>query len=271
MFQYTKETILNALPEVVKLSNGAVLIKGVGEYVPANIGKVSVTEGVPGEEATLTIPVSELTGKEVVLSFRVITPNQYLAEFASPNWEVFGKPIIVGMNVATGADALKAIELAIPQDNTFATVELKGSDIVITGKSKYITFDKCYVTTVSADDKVADTEKKINGVKANVEPFATKEWIIENLRFPTYPNIRYASASTMPTADLYTEFSFDYTVVREGLGGLSGVGQGLTATTRHIVYVPATLGADFKAKLTAEGITKFDETDAALKDTVDAE
>lgn len=255
MFQYTKENILNSIPKMYT-SNGKLNIEGVGEYVLDNIvdKSVYVTAGKKGSESTLTIPVSKLTGKEVVLSFRVITPNQYLAEFASPNWEVFGKPIIVGMNASDAAGVLKAIELAIPQDNTFATVKLanSNSNVVITGKSKYITFDKCYVTDVEAE-----TEEKLESIVPNVEPFATKEWIIENLRFPTYPNIRYASAATMPTADVYTEFAFTYKVPRVGLGGLSGVGQAIDAVTRHIFYVPSDLAADFKKGFT--GIT-FDET-----------
>ena len=257
MFQYTKEVILNALPEVTTLPSGAVLIKGVGEYVPANVGKVYVTNGEYGNKSELTLTQAQLVG-EKTLTFRVITPNQQLAEFASPNWNVFGKPMIVGYNATTLADVKEAIELAIPEGNKFITVEVSGSNLILKGATPYITFDKVAISTIDAEGKetVVPVEfvseaaegKTVNYVK-NVEPFATKEWIIENLRFPTYPNIRYASASTMPTADLYTEFSFDYTVAREGLGGLSGVGQALAATTRHIVYVPATVAGEFRTKL----------------------
>lgn len=266
MFQYTKETILNTLPEVVKLEkSNAVLIKGVGEYLPANMGDVYITMGEYGEPSTLTLPVNTIKG-EKVLSFRVITPNQQLAEFASPNWNVFGKPIIVGYNTENADKLVEAIELAIPDGNKFITVkkDSTGANIVLTGSSNYITFDK-----VAVEDASGVTTIDKTAVKANVEPFATKEWIIENLRFPTYPNIRYASASTMPTADLYAEFAFDYTVVREGLGGLSGVGQGLTATTKHIIYVPADKAADFKAALTAAGVTKYSSSNANNATTPD--
>lgn len=245
MFQYTKENILNSCP-AISVKDGKLIIPGYGEYVISNIVDNTVYKTVfkPGRAGVLTIPVADLIG-EKELSFRVITPNQYLAEFASPNWEVFGKPIIVGMNAEDADDVLAAVELAIPQDNTFATVALdtNKTNLVITGKSKYISFDKCYI------DDVNVTKERVT---PNVEPFATKEWIIENLRFPTYPNIRYASASTMPTADAYTEFAFTYKAPRVGLGGLSGVGQAIDAVTRHIFYVAEGTAADtFATKLGA--------------------
>lgn len=264
MFQYTKETVLNSLPEVEKLTGGAVLIKGVGEYTPANMGDVYITMGEYGEPSTLTLPAATLKG-EKILTFRVVT-SQVLAEFATPNWNVFGKPIIVGYNTEDVDELVKAIELAIPECNKFITVkkDATGANIVITGATNYITFDKVAVEDANGVTVIAKT-----AVKANVEPFATKEWIIENLRFPTYSNIRYASANTMPTADLYAEFAFDYTVVREGLGGLSGVGQGLTATTKHIIYVPADKAAEFKSALTTAGITKYSATNAESATTPD--
>ena len=116
-----------------------------------------------------------------------------------------------------------------------------------------MTFDKVQLAKI-VEDKEEVIADVVKSTVKNVEPFATKEWIIENLRFPTYPNIRYASASTMPTADLYTEFAFTYRVPRVGLGGLSGVGQALDAVTRHIFYVPTTLAEDFKTKVLA-GLT----------------
>ena len=99
-------------------------------------------------------------------------------------------------------------------------------------------FDK--VAVELAEKKEGDTVPTVtvSNTQNRVAPFATKEWIIENLRFPTYPNIRYNSVGNVPTEALYDELAFTYAVPRVGLGGLSGVGQGLTAVTRHIFYVP---------------------------------
>ena len=258
MFQYTKENILNSIPKYTN-DGKKIMIEGLGEYVIENIvdKAVYVTAGVAGNPGKIVLDASKIADAgEYLLTFRVITPNQYLAEYASPNWQVFGKPIVVGFGAtkASDVDALyNAIVLAIPDGNKFIKITKETTDVTLEGTSNYMTFDKVQLAKIvgEKEEVVADVVKST--VK-NVEPFATKEWIIENLRFPTYPNIRYASASTMPTADLYTEFAFTYRVPRIGLGGLSGVGQAIDAVTRHIFYVPTTLAGDFETKVLA-GLT----------------
>lgn len=254
MFQYTKENILNSIPKIYA-SNGKINIEGLGEYVLENIVDkvVYVTPGKKGVcgKWTLDVPTGE---GERILSFRVTTPNQYLAEYASPNWNVFGKPIVVGFS--KDADLVKSVQLAIPEGNKFIKVTGSGSEVKIEGSTPYIDIDKVYVTDVTTGVETKIEPDVVEG-EERVEPFATKEWIVENLRFPTYPNIRYASASTMPTADVYTEYAFTYRVPRVGLGGLSGVGQALDAVTRHIFYVPTELAASFEKGLS--GLT-FDKT-----------
>ena len=81
------------------------------------------------------------------------------------------------------------------------------------------------------------------------EPFATAAWITENLRFPSYPNVRYASPNSdeIPTPGaIYVMYSFAYDVVRKGLGGLSVVGQKTESVTRHIYYVRQDLAQAFE-------------------------
>lgn len=258
MFQYTKENILNSIPKYTN-DGKKIMIEGLGEYVIENIvdKAVYVTAGETGNPGKIVLDASKIADAgEYLLTFRVITPNQYLAEYASPNWQVFGKPIVVGFGAtkASDVDALyNAIVLAIPDGNKFIKITKETTDVTLEGTSNYMTFDKVQLVKIvgEKEEVVADVVKST--VK-NVEPFATKEWIIENLRFPTYPNIRYASASTMPTADLYTEFAFTYRVPRIGLGGLSGVGQAIDAVTRHIFYVPTTLAGDFETNVLA-GLT----------------
>lgn len=245
MFQYTKENILNKVEagKTFKVEEGKLIVDGLGEYVLANIvdQKIYKTVGQPGRVAKKTVTFTGLTaGKEYVLSFRVITPDQYLAEYASPNWQVFGKPIVVGFNYKDVASLVEAIELAIPEGNKYFKVAAgTGTAVVLEATTKYMDFDKVAVELVEKKENDTVPTVTVANTQERIAPFATKEWIIENLRFPTYPNIRYNSAGNMPTAELYDELSFAYAVPRVGLGGLSGVGQGLTAVTRHIFYVPA--------------------------------
>ena len=126
MFQYTKENILNKVEAgTFDVVDGKLIVDGLGEYVLANIvdQKIYKTVGQPGQVAKKTVTFTGLTaGKEYVLSFRVITPDQYLAEYASPNWQVFGKPIIVGFNYKDVASLVEAIKLAIPEGNKYFKV-----------------------------------------------------------------------------------------------------------------------------------------------------
>ena len=234
MFQYTKEVILNDA-SLISVANGVLTVKGYGDYTVANIvdGKIFRTEGETGSEATVELSADQLgvNGGDKVLSFRVVT-SKPIAEFASPNWNVFGKPVIVGYNATSLKDVRDAIELAFAGNEVVKVTlnsESEPTALTLTGADKYISFDK-----LALDDVLIDVDPT-----PNVEPFGTKEWIIENLRFPTYSNIRYNSTGNMPTHAKYDELSFAYAVPRVGLGGLSGVGQGLTAVTRHIFYVPA--------------------------------
>ena len=279
MFQYTKEIILNKVEgrvEVVEATNPysgvatkKLLIKRGGEYFADFVlpAKIYATEGYYGNPGKLTVDLANvtLTPGLYQFQFRVKTPNQFFAEYASPNWQVYGKPMLIGFEVAADAksDAVaeqlgKLIELAIPANNKFITVTVDGSAIVIEGTNNFMTFDK--VSLEKYDPTGCDSclgeyfpvaiEPEIED---NLEDFATGEWIVENLRFPTYPNIRYASPAEdeRPIAgNTYVEFSFAYQSPRPGLGGASGVGQAMTAVTRHIYYVPAGAEADaFKAML----------------------
>ena len=273
MFQYTKETILNDVagvkvvtgvdnPYTGEANTKKLVIEGVGEYyLDAVEGNIVKTVGQKGEKGKWTIVVPGGDG-ERILSFRVVTPNQYLAEYASPNWQVFGKPIVVGFGA--DADIVELVKLAIPEGNEFIKVSGSGNNVVIEGSTPYIAIDKVFVTNADGtEDKITPTV-----TTPRVEPFATKEWIIENLRFPTYPNIRYNTAGNVPTAELYAEYSFAYKMPRTGLGGLSGVGQTVEAVTRHSLYVPVT-GADGTTGLDAE-LAKF-KTATTNVPTIDVE
>ena len=301
MFQYTKEMILHGVDRVTvetgienpytgNTDKNKLTIRRGGEYFSDCIdGKIFVTEGYEGKPGKLALNFANMfvTGDGddpetaeneayrtglFQLQFRVKTPNQYFAEYASPNWQVFGKPILVGFEVSQ-ADALqgneevvkkiaKAIETALPEGNAFFKVEVSGNVINITGTTNYMTFDK--VLFEKYDPTVCDSclgeynEVALDfTITDNVLPFATAEWLVENLRFPTYPNIRYASASEderpIP-GEVYTEYSFLYKSPRPGFGGQSGVGQDMAAVTRHIIYVPSAEKEAFETKLTTFNI-----------------
>lgn len=220
---------------------------------PRGEGVVFKTPGYNGELATLTVtPPSGLQVGDV-LQFSVfvkLLDPAAISEFAYPNWASFGKPIMVGFTHKTGktfADELiEALKLAIPYNNKFVTVKKNGNNVVLTASmfgmeftgaklEKFVegacdgcNFDKYELV---GDDYEA-TPTKV--------PFGTGDKLIENYRFPTYGNVRYAALNSdeMPIPGaLYTMYSFSYDSPRPGFGGISGVGQKVDAVTRHIYWV----------------------------------
>ena len=90
--------------------------------------------------------------------------------------------------------------------------------------------------------------------------FATAKWIVENLRFPSRPNLRYTPlyADEAPVAGtVYTEYSFEYKVKRSVPGGLSAVGQVVDSVTRIVFYVAPAAQTAFE---TAFGASLLDTT-----------
>ena len=288
MFQYTKEIILHGVADRVSVETATnpysgveakkLLVKRGGEYFSDFIlpATVYATEGYYGNPGKLTIDFTDVeliaSPSPYQLQFRVKTPNQFYAEYASPNWQVYGKPMLIGFEVTeemaadpgvAAAKLAELIQLAVPANNQFIKVAVDGAKVIITGTNNFMTFDK--VALEKYDPTVCESclgEYNPVAIKVtiedNKEDFATGEWLVENLRFPTYPNIRYASASEDErpiNGTTYTEFSFSYQSPRPGLGGMSGVGQGMTAVTRHIYYVPAAEAAAFEALLKNAGLT----------------
>ena len=289
MFQYTKEIILHGVANRVSVETATnpysgveakkLLIKRGGEYFSDFIlpATAYMTEGYYGNPGKLTVDFEEVTFVPGLyqFQFRVKTPNQFFAEYASPNWQVYGKPMLIGFDVTEEmvADAeiaasvvaeklAELVELAIPANNKFIKVSADGTKVIVEGTNNFMTFDK--VGLDKYDPTVCDSclgEYNPVAIKweveDNKEDFATGEWLVENLRFPTYPNIRYASASEDErpiNGTTYVEFSFAYQSPRPGLGGASGVGQAMTAVTRHIYYVTAAEADAFKALLEGAGL-----------------
>lgn len=288
MFQYTKEIILHGVADRVVVESATnpysgvtankILVKRGGEYFSDFIlpAKVYATEGYYGHPGKLTIDLADvelIAGGLYQLQFRVKTPNQFFAEYASPNWQVYGKPMLVGFDVTeemaadtavAAAKLAELIRLAIPANNQFIKVVYNEGEnkVVLEGTSNFMTFDK--VALEKYDPTVCDSclgeynpVAIATTIEDNKEDFATGEWLVENLRFPTYPNIRYASASEDErpiNGTTYVEFSFAYQSPRPGLGGASGVGQAMTAVTRHIYYVPAAEAAKFEELLKQAGL-----------------
>lgn len=264
-----------------------ITFKRNGEYKLNSVQNVVLTKGTYGDKEALTLHCDGLIKSENVsdgqggtvkvyetglyqLALYVKMPNRFYGEFANANWYAFGKPIIIGFEVTeemaeSGAVLAKKLErlfnLAVPESNRFVSVKVDNTDLVVTVREEYMHFGD--IILEKYDPTVCDSclgeyreRELVKGtnyeIKKGVEPFGTAEWITENLRFPSYPRVRYKAINgdETPMQDVvYDQISFVYENERKGFGGSDSVGQAITASTIHSFYVPQAYSEQVKTML----------------------
>lgn len=233
------------------------LVEGVIYKTPAEKGQVA--------SATFNLPTKEGTYR-VVIGITLI--GKYLADYAMP-WSNFGKAVLAEFEVSAEdlkktkelqEKMIKAIEMAIPENYRYVRVSAEDSDKVLvscTDSHQVITVAELQEQRgISCPDSC--TEKQYVTVDEAVEvtknkmEIGTAAWLQENLRFPSYPNIRYAALNEEEypvNGGLYTQFSFLYCMPRKGLHGQGTVGQALKSVTTHTFYVLSSLVDKFEEDL----------------------
>lgn len=267
MFDFQKEVVLNSLDSVKKFENGfrvdGMLYKN--EYV----GPVYKTEAVDGAKAKLVIDLATVKSAVTNVMQFVIElglDNDYRGDFGSVLF-YFRKPIVVTMDKESDAATVaKAFEKAGVVDYKLYTVSVEGEKITLEMTDNYITVRKAEVMDlvctpgcneqgeVSTLAYTFDLKDPAVYTKNNVG-FGTYDYMIHNLRLPTYANIRFTSPAEveMPIkGGKYTQYSFEYTVPRR-LGGLSVAGQKTESTTIHTFFVLNTLDFEGATGITVEG------------------
>lgn len=279
MFDYTKETILNSVTDKnVQAITGLLRIFRVGEYKvdykSTNIadGKVYKAKGTEGTKATATITAVAGNSGSNAGKYRVTVNmknnSKFYADYATAVWK-FQKPIyaeftVVGDSTDNTAALMatkiaNAIKLALPENNKYITVTVDDDDVIITATDATDMFESVVIEKYepnsvlpSEGQYVVSTVVGTIAKTDNEVPFATGDWLIENLRFPSYPNTRYNSINgdekPVP-GQLYTQYSFRYIAERKNLSGIGSVGQRLVSITNHVFYIPSTLETTFEAKL----------------------
>lgn len=269
MFNYTKEVIINDPAIIIAgtssngLGEGVVAIKRGGNYKIENIeGKIYKTAGHTGTKAKAVITPAALGAADVArLTIYLSTPGTEFVEFGSPNWQEFGKPYIVETTAGDAAGLAAAIKLALNEDNAHFSVKVNDTKVELEVAETWMDFAEVnydLVTFADCSDCAKETveSKAANVVITKGKPeFATAKWIVENLRFPSHPNLRYAPlyADEAPVAGtVYTEYSFEYKVKRSVPGGLSAVGQVADSIVRIVFYVAPDAQSAFETAFGAE-------------------
>lgn len=265
-----------------------------GNYGKYEILKIDVSKfmaAFPSSDASSTAPAYGHYAFTIFV--KLLDPNA-IYEFGYPNYTSFGRQILVGFEVRPGDTAATvakslydALNLAAIKDELLVggldesgtepkVVAFEDNATVIAIQAKHFALrfdsvglsiydetacDSClgdYLPTVDVLNNDDAAKNAAEVVVDGVMPFATGSWLVENLRFPSYPNVRWAAIGeeNRPTPGvLYTMFSFAYDSPRPQFGGMSGVGQKVEAVTRHIYYVPTSLADDFAAAFTDLGAT----------------
>ena len=274
MFNYTKEVIINDPAIIIAgtsangLGEGVVAIKRGGNYKIENIeGKIYKTAGHTGTKAKAVITPAALGTADVArLTIYLSTPGTEFVEFGSPNWQEFGKPYIVETTAEDAAGLAAAIKLALNEDNAHFSVKVNESKVELEASETWMDFAEVNYDLVTFADCSDCSKETVESKAANVvvtkgkTEFATAKWIVENLRFPSRPNLRYTPlyADEDPVAGtVYTEYSFEYKVKRSVPGGLSAVGQVVDSVTRIVFYVAPAAQTAFE---TAFGAGLLDTT-----------
>ena len=238
---------------------------------PRGAGVVFKTPGYDGEFATLTVATPSTLSAGDVFQFSVfvkLLDPAAISEYAYPNWADFGKPIVVSFtHKADGTFANElaaALKEAIPYNNKFVTVTVDGTNVVLTASEFGLEFAGYKLEKFVEGTCDGCTFDNYELVEVNITPtetvvpFGTGEKLIENYRFPTYGNRRYAALNSDETpipGAIYTMYSFAYDSPRPGFGGQSGVGQKVDAVTRHIYWVKNDVVDALDAALDAAGVT----------------
>lgn len=260
---------------------------GTFEILTINVAKLVAM--FPGESGVPMAPgVYQLS-----MFVKLLDPHA-LYEFGYPMYQNFGRHLLIGFEVVPSdtaatiaAKIYEALELAVRKEEfivgsldesgeTKKVVDFAKNGTVIAIRANHYalrfdtvgislydetTCDSCIGEFLPAIDILTNSDAAKNAasvVVPGVEPFATGQWLIENYRFPTYPNVRYAAIGEeeRPVPGVvYNEYSFAYESPRPQLGGLSGVGQAMTAVTRHVYFVPESLASNFESAFTDLGVT----------------
>ncbi|MEG0773665.1 hypothetical protein [Clostridium sp.] len=253
-----------------------------GEYFAKYIvdNKVYKTTPIDGVNAEVTINTAPLAGKHVQILIELGLDRDYRGDFGSALW-YFRKPIMIDVEVPAGVTnggvvgykeatdlLVKAFKTVVPKEYQFVTVKANGEvgvDIKCSDSymkvrkiviSEFVCDNRCSGNSEEADElmlfygtKTPNAEQAvfIEYTRNKVE-FGTYDYMIHNLRLPTYENLRFTSPSVVEMPVLgakYVQYSFAYCVPRVGFGGMGVAGQTNHSTTMHTFFVQEGLMSKF--------------------------
>ena len=240
MFDFRKEVIINS--DNLSVEDGGALrvqttedkttlrVLRCADYIVSNIKNITKVAANAGTPDTAQL-VAQSNPCQVVIKIG-LDKHRMHGEYAN-DWAKLEKVLIFETASGSITDQVKALKEVVIA-NPIVSVSATG---LITCKDNHQV-----IKSVEVFDEEGDLVTTIKPT-GHVSPVNTGELLAENLRFPSYPNLRYAAehAEERPIEDaLYDMYSFDYVSERKGLHGQSAVGQMIKSVTTHVFYVNRT-------------------------------
>lgn len=238
MFDFWKEVVINAaeidgLPRV-SVEGDVLRVLRCADYAKDGIVNGVIYKTMPQDEVKAKITVAAeapAAGNVLRLMLDLRLVGKADSDFAQP-WSVFKKPVIVESASVEGL--LKNLKAIVPAD--YAYIKINGAEVECA--NGHMVIREAKIDEIDVNGAVVKSTALI--ASEGKPAVGTGEWILENLRFPTNQNLRYAAlnADEMPIRGAkYVQFAFEYAVPNRGLHGQGTVGQEMTSVTHHVFYV----------------------------------
>ncbi len=270
MFTIPKQIVLpvgeyTAIGDFIKLSEGntkAHLVKFMHfDAKDVKGGKVYLRKASDAVMASFTIPAAVSTADTFRLSIDVTTDGVEISDFARANTRYKGKPFSVEFTGGSAVVVAAAVAKAIKGTSFERYLEVAGG--AVKGKFGYINLEQCLLEKLDkATQEFVEVAPAVDVL--GTVAFGDYDYIVQNLHLPSINNTYPLGEQGwgMPVKGIkYDQYTFEVSTDR-GAMGLGAVGQNITSTLTHCLYVPqiAPFAADaFKAELeklvAAEGET----------------
>jgi len=277
MFQFTTENLLNDLSRVsvvtqandkaVPTNGTGIKIKSLNTFIVSHMSPVWKAVAVPAVKEVMALTVPTITAGTYRLSLSLrLAANISDADYA--RWDAYyGKPVDVEINLA-GTDTVTTLAAKLnawynkynaPATTKGLAVAQVGGKLQITAGNEFVRFQKNTVLEkydATLDEYVPFSTLFEVTTKGN-EGFGTTWSILKSLRIPTQ-EATYLTAENLDerpiASSLYNQYTFTYSV-RRNINGMGAVGEEITSTTTHVLYVLQALASTFEGLLTGAGLT----------------
>lgn len=268
MFDFTKEVVINSADKFTVVAAhdnvpAKFRVHGGGEYFGGYVVEKKAYKTAPaaGSVAELTLDLVKMKEGLTEGDLQILVELGLDRGDARGDWGsamyYFKKPLMVTVSYDATADVVAKAFTKVASGYGLADVEVSGENVVIKGGDDKIKVRSVVVKNILKDDVKDVAYDWAANYVANAVEFGTANYLLHNLRMPTYENYRFTSpaAVEMPVAGTnYVQFSFLYCVPRPGLGGLSVAGQTNHSTTTHVFFVAEAAAEEFASKLAEIGV-----------------